>query len=365
MPRSPSTTTRTGRCGGCVASQRRRGAPSSVRARLGEFVVPTLNRLVTLGPEASPAPAPCARCLQYARDEVLGRFIDAALLRDSELDGESVVDVAHEALLRQWPRGRSRSSVIARRAAAVTNRAGTEMGATRRHEILVPGERLVVANLLSGSPRVVRVISPRCSERFWPPVRIASAGRKCQRSDSARLRQPGGACSSSARLPSSRSSSGQANDERARATITKYTRRQSGWRPMRWVSSQGTRAEPCGRHAGYAKKHTLLTEGALRVATSQATPQLVLRGHHGSVNDARSRGMDFIASAAATGPCAYGTGAPRALHDILRGHRGFVSDVALRVTDVISQAGGDGTVRVWVGAARAPRPRSCAGTAGR
>ena len=80
-------------------------------------------------------------------------FIEARLLTSSQIDGESIVEVAHEALLRQWPpltqaiehhheELRLRSEV--ERAAQDWERAG------RREDYLLTGERLHAARRLTG-----------------------------------------------------------------------------------------------------------------------------------------------------------------------------------------------------------------------
>jgi WD40 repeat protein len=71
---------------------------------LGELVLPTLTRLATVTREGEPTRRRVARgSLTAAENQVVQAFIDARLLASSEEQGEAVVEVTHEALLRQWP----------------------------------------------------------------------------------------------------------------------------------------------------------------------------------------------------------------------------------------------------------------------
>jgi WD40 repeat protein len=78
------------------------------RRGLGSLVVPTLMRLATVTGEEQPTRRR-VRCDVFTADErvVINAFVDAALLVSDEdpigPGGEAVVEVAHEALLRQWP----------------------------------------------------------------------------------------------------------------------------------------------------------------------------------------------------------------------------------------------------------------------
>ena len=74
------------------------------RAGLGDVVLPTLVRLVNLGPEGLPTRRRVAlRGLDQRERTVIDAFVDARLVASGQSDGEAVVEVAHEALLRQWP----------------------------------------------------------------------------------------------------------------------------------------------------------------------------------------------------------------------------------------------------------------------
>ena len=74
------------------------------RRGLGALVLPTLLRLVTLGERDEPTARRLARdSLTADEGEVADRFVDAHLLVSDAVDGEPVVAVSHEALLRGWP----------------------------------------------------------------------------------------------------------------------------------------------------------------------------------------------------------------------------------------------------------------------
>src|SRR3954471_7560105 len=78
------------------------------RRGLGSLVLPTLTRLATVTGEEQPTRRR-VRCSTFTADErwVWDAFVNAALLVSdhdpAESAGEAVVEVAHEALLRQWP----------------------------------------------------------------------------------------------------------------------------------------------------------------------------------------------------------------------------------------------------------------------
>jgi hypothetical protein len=132
-----------------------RGHASLAKRGLGSLVVPTLNRLVEVGAKGEPTRRRLARdALRAQEGEVVEAFINARLLTSSEIDGRSVVEVAHEALLRQWPplaeaieRDRERLQLRSEleRAAEEWQRSG------RHEEYLLPGQRLALARRLTGS----------------------------------------------------------------------------------------------------------------------------------------------------------------------------------------------------------------------
>jgi WD40 repeat protein/energy-coupling factor transporter ATP-binding protein EcfA2 len=93
---------------GALRSRADRLAEELDRGGLGRFVVPTLMRLASVSGDEQPTRRR-VRCSAFSPDErvVVDAFVDARLLvsdQDSaDPDGEAVVEVAHEALLRQWP----------------------------------------------------------------------------------------------------------------------------------------------------------------------------------------------------------------------------------------------------------------------
>jgi WD40 repeat protein len=92
---------------GALRQQADRLRDELVRLGLGDFVEPTLLRLVSVDAEGEPARRRLARNrLSDAEAAVVHAFVDARLLTsrtDGPDDGVSIVEVAHEALLRQWP----------------------------------------------------------------------------------------------------------------------------------------------------------------------------------------------------------------------------------------------------------------------
>ena len=95
--------------GGVVGALQRRA--DRVLAELerrdhGDMVLPTLMRLVTIEGSGEPTGRRIRReSLSATEAVIVDAFVDARLLssrREPEPDGDSVVGVAHEALLRQW-----------------------------------------------------------------------------------------------------------------------------------------------------------------------------------------------------------------------------------------------------------------------
>ncbi len=95
--------------GGVVGALQRRA--DQVLAELerrdhGDMVLPTLMRLVTIEGSGEPTGRRIRReSLSATEAVIVDAFVDAHLLssrREPEPDGDSVVEVAHEALLRQW-----------------------------------------------------------------------------------------------------------------------------------------------------------------------------------------------------------------------------------------------------------------------
>jgi WD40 repeat protein len=118
-------------------------------AGLGDLVLPTLTRLAAVTRAAEPTRRRVARgSLTPAEDDVVQGFVDARLLVSGEDQGEAVVEVAHEALLRQWEP--LRDAIEARRD-ELRVRDDIERWALdweqsgREESYLVSGERLAVA----------------------------------------------------------------------------------------------------------------------------------------------------------------------------------------------------------------------------
>jgi len=97
---------------GALQRQADRLTDDLTRRGHGSAVMSTLLKLVTLGPEGEPARRPIPRdSLDDDERAVVDAFIDARLLRsrspvrpdDGDVARGTTIEVAHEALLRQWP----------------------------------------------------------------------------------------------------------------------------------------------------------------------------------------------------------------------------------------------------------------------
>jgi energy-coupling factor transporter ATP-binding protein EcfA2 len=93
--------------GGVVGSLQRQAdllADELHRRGYGGLVLPTLLKLVTIDEAGEPARRRLERRqLPAAEDAIVQAFVDARLLTSNRVGEEGTVEVAHEALLRQWP----------------------------------------------------------------------------------------------------------------------------------------------------------------------------------------------------------------------------------------------------------------------
>jgi hypothetical protein len=93
--------------GGVVGSLQRQAdllADELHRRGYGGLVLPTLLKLVTIDEAGEPARRRVERRhLPAAEDAIVQAFVDARLLTSNRVGEEGTVEVAHEALLRQWP----------------------------------------------------------------------------------------------------------------------------------------------------------------------------------------------------------------------------------------------------------------------
>jgi hypothetical protein len=134
---------------GALRAQADRTTAELVAGGHGGLVVPTLTRLATVAGDGEPMRRRVARTtLSAAENHVVQAFIDARLLISRDDQGEAVVEVAHEALLRQW--SPLRQAIEARRE-ELRLRAELERWvqdwerAARQDSYLVGGERLEAA----------------------------------------------------------------------------------------------------------------------------------------------------------------------------------------------------------------------------
>jgi WD40 repeat protein len=134
---------------GALRAQADRTAAALAKSGHGELAVLTLTNLATVTGQGEPTRRRVARStLTTAEDEIIQAFIDARLLVSRDEQGEAVVEVAHEALLRQWP---PLLQAIEARREELRRRAELERWvqdwdrAARQDSYLVGGERLEAA----------------------------------------------------------------------------------------------------------------------------------------------------------------------------------------------------------------------------
>jgi CHASE2 domain-containing sensor protein len=120
---------------------------------LAEGVIPTLSKLVAIGPDGQLTRRRLPRrALSHRESQIVDAFIEARLLTSNQIDGDSVVEVAHEALLRQWPPlrdaiERHHDELLLR---SEIDRAGRDWErAGRRDDYLLTGQRLEAAMRLA------------------------------------------------------------------------------------------------------------------------------------------------------------------------------------------------------------------------
>ncbi len=116
----------------------------------------------------------------------------------------------------------------------------------------------------------------------------------------------------------------------------------------------------------YAKKHTLLSEGALRAAASEATPELILRGNQRILAPlAVAADGRHLAAAGSNGTVrVWDLRALRAAPVVLPGHRDGVFSVAFAGGDRLASSGADGRLRLWDWRARRTQPAVLPGEIG-
>ena len=223
---------------------------------LGDTVIPTLVKLVAIGPEGQPRRRRLPRrALSDRERRVIDAFIEARLLISGQVDGEPVVEVAHEALLRQWP---PLTLAITDYHAELQLRSELERGADdweragRREDYLLTGERLHAARLLNR-----RQPDDGASELDQHPTRVsgrqrgASAARTRSRAPAhpARVHRPDHRAAHRQRARRRGADPSQSRDRSARHRSSHPARHQrargAGRRP---------RSESGGRHAGVCQE---------------------------------------------------------------------------------------------------------------
>ena len=102
--RSPARLRRARRRDRRAAAPRRRRAPAAGRCGLGDAGAAHARPARDAGPEGQPTRRSLPRGGSTSGErQVIDAFLEARLLASGEHDGEAIIEVAHEALLRQWP----------------------------------------------------------------------------------------------------------------------------------------------------------------------------------------------------------------------------------------------------------------------
>jgi WD40 repeat protein len=336
--------------GGVVGALRRSAAEEHRRLSergLGEVVLPTLKRLVTVGPEGQSTRRRLRRAaFSGAEEEIVLAFIEARLLTSAEVDGESVVEVAHEALLRQWPPladAIERDRELLQLRSEIEREAQDWQRSGRRDEYLLPAARLAAAGQLSSSA---------ASELTQLERAFLAASKERQRSEeAARQRRTRRAIASLAgALVIVSALAFIAVLQRSQATeqtdIAQAERLATN--AIAQLTTDPGQSLTLGMQA-YAKKRTPLTEGALRVAASRAIPQIVLRGHHSPIRGlALADDGQHLASADEGGTIRiWDLRSPRTPPTLLRVRQPATAVAFAPGGRMLASAHVDGTVRIW------------------
>jgi WD40 repeat protein len=342
------------RLGGVVGALRRTADSERERlagSGLGDLVVPTLKRLVALGPDGQPTRRRISRAaFDGKEDRIVAAYIEARLLTSTRVGDQSTVEVAHEALFRQWP---PLKIAIDSDRETLQLRSELEHAAAEWHqhqrapEYLLSGDRLAVATGLSdASPRAAHDLS-RVAQAFL----AASRQRQRRLADAARRRTQrtvailaGGLVFVAALALVAWFQSRRANDARDTAQSERLATD-----ALAESTANPAQSLVLGMQA-YARKPTQLAESALRVAVSRATPELILRGHQGSLSAvAAAPDGRHLASAGADGTVRiWDWRSPHTTPTVLPDQGGPINDIAFDGDGrYLASAPSDGSVRIW------------------
>jgi WD40 repeat protein len=301
---------------------------------LGDLVVPTLTGLATVTGAGEPTRRRVPRSnLSASEDEIVQAFVEARLLVTDEEQGEPVVEVAHEALVRQWQP--LRQAIEARRA-ELRLRAELERWvldweqANRRASYLIGGDRLqAVRDWTAAHPRELALL-PGASAFIESSLAIEERAES-ERLEAERQRQVSETRGVIERL--------RADAEQATALLTLEPARALAWA----IAVTGANLEQLGGEP------LALVQASLFAAVRSAKEREVFSGHDQPVTGvAVDPGGRWIASGARDRTVRLWRTSGDSAPIVLGQHDGAVLSVAVSGNgEVIASAGADRVVRLW------------------
>jgi WD40 repeat protein len=317
---------------------------------LGDVVLPALLRFVAIGPEGQPTRRRLPRAaLNDQEAEVVEAFIEARLLTSSEIDHTPVVEIAHEALLRQWP---PLSHAIGAQHEELRQRSELERAAhdwersQRTSDYLLTGERLQTARRL-GNSQLVSLGELSQLERDF----LASSIEQQERQQAARQRRTRRWFA--ALVAALAAVTGVAVIAVHQGREAAHERDLAVSRELAAGSSSQLSVDPelsvLLASEAMRQAHTTEAQQALERAVADYHPFTVLSGHKGRVFGAVfSPDERWVLTAGADGTARLFDAATGRTLAIMRGGGRALNDPAFSPDGQLAVTGGDdGNVRVW------------------